>query len=671
MEHQKIVVKNHEYAFGQLVDIDQVRRLLQSHHALSGMAYGVLDTDGNILIAVGWQDVCKRFHRVNPDSSGRCRESDNYIKTHLRYFERDYVEYRCGNGIIDVAMPIIISGKHLATFYAGQFFYNDDKPDTAYFRGQAEELGFDLETYLAALELVPFFSREYVRNNVLFLRDMVNVLSEMGLRNLRLANEMKERKRTEERLALTAFALDQVRDAAFLINERGCFGYVNQEACRSLGYSRAEMLGMSVLDIDPDYSPETMSHNLKRSPEQGTLFFETRHRARDGRVFPVEITSSLFEHAGARYSLALVRDITKRKQAETEIRNSRDYLANIINAIADPVFVKDAEHRLVLVNNALCILTGYSREKLLGKTDYDLFPREQANLLWKIDDMVLANGEPIHNEGLITDAADQILTIVTHKSGYIDPQGNRFVVGVIRDITERKRIEKLLHEKREKLAAMAVEITMAEERERLRIASVLHDHIGQTLLLCRIKLGILAGISKHEPVETVINEIGKLLDKVTDEAHSLTVQLNPPILSISTLENALQWLGNRMKSDYGLLVEFSDDKRPKQLSNELRSVLYQSTRELLINTAKHAGTDRAWLSVKLENGNFRLTVEDRGTGFNPDDIIPDLSRDCRLGLFSIQIRIERMGGRMEIKSSTGSGTRITISLPIKVFHHPP
>jgi two-component system sensor histidine kinase NreB len=200
----------------------------------------------------------------------------------------------------------------------------------------------------------------------------------------------------------------------------------------------------------------------------------------------------------------------------------------------------------------------------------------------------------------------------------------------------------------------------------LRIASVLHDHIGQTLLLGRIKLGILAGVPKPEPLESIINEVRELLDQATDDTHSLTVQLNPPMLSVSGLEAALQWLGRRMEADYGLVVEFLDDLCPKPLSEELRSILYQFTRELLINAAKHAKTDRVLVIVGREADMYSLTVEDRGAGFNPDDIIPDMSRDCRFGLFSIQVRIERLGGLMDIDSSPGGGTRITIRLPIKV-----
>jgi PAS domain S-box-containing protein len=433
-----------EYTFEQLIDVDQVRQLLESHHQLSGMAYGLFDNNEKDIVSAGWQEICTRFHRAHPVCSERCRESNAYIKSHLHEVEDSFLEYRCGNGMIDVAMPIIIEGRHLATFFIGQFFYDDDPPARAFFLAQAQEFGFDPDGYLAALDRVPVFSREHIRANVMFLHSIVRVLAESGLKSLRLANEIHQRKVFEELYAFSGFALDHVREAAFLMDENGRFLNINLEACRSLGFSREELLGMAVTDIDPDYSAEMLAQAFERLVEQGSETFETRHRARDGRVFPVEITSTLSEHDGVRYNLALARDISERKRVEQEVRASRDYLENIINAIADPIFVKDEQHRLVLVNDAECALAGCPREELLGKTDYDFFPKEQVDLFWRIDDQVLASGEPNVNEELITGAAGETRTIVTHKSRYVDPNGNRFVVGVIRDITERKSMEEEL-----------------------------------------------------------------------------------------------------------------------------------------------------------------------------------------------------------------------------------
>lgn len=121
-----------EYMFEQLVDMAQVQQLLEAHHRLSGMACGLFDPDENLLVAVGWQEICVHFHRANPVSCARCHESDAYIKEHLHDFGGDFLEYRCKNGMIDVAMPIVIDGQHLATFLRDSFFTRTANPSPVF-----------------------------------------------------------------------------------------------------------------------------------------------------------------------------------------------------------------------------------------------------------------------------------------------------------------------------------------------------------------------------------------------------------------------------------------------------------------------------------------------------------------------------------------------------------
>src|SRR5512136_1455441 len=140
--------------FPQLVDLEKIRQLLEAHFKITGMLSAILDNEENILVAVGWQDICSRFHRTNPQTGARCRESDAYIKSHLGDFNGEYLEYKCRNGLRDVAVPILIGGEHLATFFTGQFFYAEDEPNEEYFRAQAREFGFDEADYLEALSRV-------------------------------------------------------------------------------------------------------------------------------------------------------------------------------------------------------------------------------------------------------------------------------------------------------------------------------------------------------------------------------------------------------------------------------------------------------------------------------------------------------------------------------------
>ncbi|MBI9077882.1 MAG: PAS domain S-box protein, partial [Desulfatibacillum sp.] len=147
------------------------------------------------------------------------------------------------------------------------------------------------------------------------------------------------------------------------------------------------------------------------------------------------------------------RDVTDRKHAREALLESRNFLDEIINAVADPIFVKDRQHRWVLINHALCNFVGHSREELLGKSDYDFFPKDQADVFWDKDEVVFISGEENINEEEITNAAGEIRHIVTKKVRYADAREQQFIVGVIRDITERKIAEQSMEKSQALLMA--------------------------------------------------------------------------------------------------------------------------------------------------------------------------------------------------------------------------
>ncbi|MBM3493666.1 MAG: PAS domain S-box protein, partial [Armatimonadetes bacterium] len=153
-------------------------------------------------------------------------------------------------------------------------------------------------------------------------------------------------------------------------------------------------------------------------------------------------------------SVHVVRDLTKRMEAEREVRRSRDFLDCIINAVADPVFVKDAEHRWVLLNDAECALVGVSREAMLGKTDHDFFPAEQADAFWTMDDTVLKAGGVSSSVESLTDADGRVRTLLTTKSRHVGPEGEKFIVGISKDITELQQAQDEVMRSRSRLESL-------------------------------------------------------------------------------------------------------------------------------------------------------------------------------------------------------------------------
>lgn len=144
-----------------------------------------------------------------------------------------------------------------------------------------------------------------------------------------------------------------------------------------------------------------------------------------------------------------------------------EFLNNVINTLSDPVFVKDDKHTLVLVNNAYSVFLGVTNEQIIGKSDYDFFPKNQVDVFWEKDDEILNSGKINTNEEKITNFQGQVRDIVTKKSLYTDLKGRKFIVGIIRDITEMKKMRELSENNFKEIKEMNVvmlkrEVKMAE-----------------------------------------------------------------------------------------------------------------------------------------------------------------------------------------------------------------
>ena len=202
----------------QLVDLQATRSLLESYYNLTGISCTLFDTEQNILIAVGWQEVCTQFHRTHPVSEQRCKRS-NAVMLYRDGADSDNVrrcqEYRCENGMIYVSLPILVGTTHVGSLVSGKFFFEDAPLDRDFFATQATELGFDHESYFSALDQVPVLQRDYVCHNMQFLNNMVSMLAATGGANLTLADrtlklqqELKARSEVENALHIQAVMLE-------------------------------------------------------------------------------------------------------------------------------------------------------------------------------------------------------------------------------------------------------------------------------------------------------------------------------------------------------------------------------------------------------------------------------------------------------------------------------
>ncbi|MFZ5580563.1 MAG: PAS domain S-box protein [Pseudomonadota bacterium] len=313
--------------------------------------------------------------------------------------------------------------------------------------------------------------------------------------NSRLEKEIDERFKAEERLALKSHAIDQVHEAAYLMDEARRFHYVNAEACRALGYEREELLNMRLPDIDPNLSPEQLTANWNTLRGAGMLTLESEHCRKDGSRFPVEIHSSYFEFGGQAYILTLVRDISERKALESTLIAREQEFRTLAENLPDIIIRYDRHGRKIYVNAGLPRLTGRPAQELIGETPTQTgVPSEdfmQGYETYLRD--TLATGAP-HEFELTVSEKDQPERVFNVRF-LAERDENGEITGALalaRDITEQKRME-------DRLAS--------REREFRTLAENLPDNVVRYDLQCR-KIYVNSAMSRMtgRPAEELIGE---------------------------------------------------------------------------------------------------------------------------------------------------------------------
>ena len=225
------------------------------------------------------------------------------------------------------------------------------------------------------------------------------------------------------------------------------------------------------------------------------------------------------------------------------------------------------------------------------------------------------------------------------------------------------RSERQSREHEERLRSMATQHSLTEERGRRAIATGLHDRVGQSLALTRIKLSTLRDDIGDPKLAGELDDVVRLMRDVLTEVKTLTFELSPPILYELGLDAALEWLIGNFKRQYNLECEFQREGPAERLPQETEIVLFQTARELLTNIVKHAPAARATLKVIHEPGGARLIVTDDGQATKAQPRPLAINAGSGFGLFSIRERICHLGGTFELASPPGRGTCVSVSLP--------
>jgi PAS domain S-box-containing protein len=355
------------------------------------------------------------------------------------------------------------------------------------------------------------------------------------------------------------------------------------------------------------------------------------------------------------------RRISELTAAGAELRESERRYRNLYDEIPLIYFTTDREGVILSVNAHGARELRYEPDELVQRSILDLLVEEdRPEVETKLRAFAANPRSPMSWEArkLRKDRTTLWASDTIQASRQADGRLEFMVIS--EDITERKLSEQQILDYQERLKSLASAVVLAEERERRRIGAGLHDDVGQTLAIVKIKLGELRGSAAESGSAQKLEEIRDLLDQAIRSTRTLTFELSSPVLYELGLAAALQELGERMERRGGIRFHFRAD-RWRDPGAELAIVLYWSVRELLFNVVKHARASHVRMAIDASSDQVRIVIEDDGVGIAAAGQVFDDSGG--FGLFTVREQLIHAGGRMEIDSSPGEGTRVRLFAP--------
>ncbi|NIM02505.1 MAG: PAS domain S-box protein [Acidobacteria bacterium] len=327
-------------------------------------------------------------------------------------------------------------------------------------------------------------------------------------------------------------------------------------------------------------------------------------------------------------------------------------------------FRLSAEGTVLSVNRYGAEHLGYERNELVGQSllrvvheeDRPSVSRRLAECVVVPDTTTAWEFRKVRKDG-------SVLWVRERARAMTKPNGEAVLLVVCDDVTERKEVEQHLLEQRAQLRDLRLELSLAEQRERRRIGAGLHDSVGQDLAFARMKLRELEAETLASETRRCVEAIGQHLDEAIRATRTLTFELTSPILYELGLEAAIRNLVDRMGAQDTIRFTVRSSGSDETLPEDLNVILYRACAELLLNVRKHARCSEVEVAIECTEEGIRISVQDDGAGFDAGGAGKGSDRTGGYGLFSIREELQPLGGRFEVDSEPGRGTRAVIVAP--------
>ncbi len=453
------------------------------------------------------------------------------------------------------------------------------------------------------------------------------------------------------RCAVLLAATELIPDAVYAKDAQGRYTLVNTACAGVLGMPAEEAIGKDdtelfaaddaweMMQIDRQIAADGITITLEQTlscPKPMRMLVSTKGPFRDDRGRIVGV-------------LGISRDITD--------------LHAVIEGVSDAIYVKYVDGRNLMINSHGARGLGRTVAEVIGRDASVLFAPETAECIRAIDRRVMESEESTTLEELVT-AAGVTRTLLTTKAPYRNANGEVIgVLGISRDISERKKAEEALRSTAERLQVLSRRVVEVQEQERRHIARELHDEIGQVLSAVGVNLqGLKATASAAASPR--IEESIQIVDQAVEQVRNLSLELRPYMLDDLGLAASLRWLVDRQAQRSALVAHFAVESSSAPLPPSLATACFRIAQGALTNVVRHAHARNVWVELQQGEEQVRLLVRDDGVGFDLEAARLRARGGVAFGLLAIQERVALLGGRATVESQPGHGASVCVWFPL-------
>ena len=681
-----------------LIDLKEVNKLLEGFNKATGFVTAILDLEGNVLSQSGWRSICIEFHRKHPVTSKRCTASDTILANEMD-IGINYHAYKCLNGLIDVAVPLIIKGEHVANLFSGQFFF--EEPDIEYFRKQAKEFGFNEKKYIASLKEVPVVDEAKVKVFMDFLLNMTEFISELGFQKQELAGLNLELEESSQNLiAANQELLNKNRQLEtsekalkdsetrwqFAVDGSSLGLWDWNISTDEIFFSKQwkVMLGYDVNEISGTIAErnrlihqddrEGFIADIRKHLDGETELYTNEHRilCKDNTYKWIMDRGKVISRTDKGKPLRMIgthTDITERKEAEEEYLR----LSTAVQQNPSIIAITDKEGFIQYVNPRFTEVTGFSIEETLGKDLNFLVSSQQSEL--NIEDIwaALSEKEFWHDEiqnkrknGTYYWESVSLSPIRDNRSNIIN------YVMIAEDITEKKKNE--------------MELQKSESMKGLgKLAGGIAHDFNNILsgIYGNVSLAMAKMDSNHPAIKYLI-DTNKSMDRATKLTRQLLTFSKGGAPEFQTVDLAriiketvlFDLSGSNIKPVFQIEMNLNDSVvdsgQIQQVFSNLTINAKQATPMggcIYIEAENYVLTDND--ETNLMPGNYiKVRFRDEGCGIPEHNIerifdpyFTTKENGTGLGLATTFSIIKQHKGAIQLDSELGKGTTFTLYLP--------